>query len=39
MFGQRPRLLVNFYFPTVCSTKAPMREASAKCVDEYIASV
>ena len=39
MFGQRPRLPVNFYFPTVGSTEAPMREASAKHVDEYIASV
>ena len=28
MFGQRPRLLVNFYFPTVGSTEAPIREAS-----------
>ena len=39
MFGRRPRLLVNFYFPTIGSTEAPMREASAKCVDKYIASV
>ena len=39
MFGQRPRLLVNFYFLTGGSTEAPTREASAKCVDEYIASV
>ena len=39
MFGQRPRLLVDFYFPTIGSTKAPMREASTKHVDEYIASV
>ena len=39
MFRQRPRLPVNFYFPTIGSTEAPMREASAKCVDEYIASV
>ena len=39
MFRQRPRLPVDFYFPTVDSTKAPMREASAKHVDEYIASV
>ena len=29
MFGQQPRLLVNFIFPTVGSNKAPMREASA----------
>ena len=39
LFGQRPRFLVNFYFPTVGSSEAPMRETSAKCVDEYIASV
>ena len=39
MFGQSPRLLVNFYFPIVGSTEAPMREASTKHVDEYIASV
>ena len=38
MFGQRPRLPVDFYFPTIGGTKAPMKEASAKCVDEYIAS-
>ena len=34
-----PRLLVDFYCPTIGSTKAPTREASTKCVDEYIASV
>ena len=39
MFGQKPRLQVNLYFCTVGSTEAPMREASAKPVDEYIASV
>ena len=39
MFKQRPRLLVNFYFPLIGSTEAPMREASVKHVDEYIASV
>ena len=39
MFGQRPRLPVNFYFPTVGSTKATTREASTKHVDKYIASV
>ena len=38
MFGQWPRLLVNFYFSTIGSSEAPMREASAKHVDEYIAS-
>ena len=39
MFGWRPRLLVNFYFPTIGSNEAPMREASAKCVDKYVTSV
>ena len=39
MFRQRPRLPVNFYFPTFRSAEAPTREASAKCVDEYIATV
>ena len=39
MFGQWPRLLVNFVFPTVGSSEAPMREASIKHVDEYVASV
>ena len=39
MFGQRPRLPVNFYFPTFRSTEAPMREASIKHVDKNVASV
>ena len=39
MFGQRPKLWVNFYFPTIGSTKAPTREASPKHVDEYVVSV
>ena len=39
MFGWRPRLPVDFYFPTIGSTEAPTREASAKHVDEYVASV
>ena len=34
MFRQRPRLLVDFYFPTIGSTKAPIRKASVKHVDE-----
>ena len=38
MFEQ-PRLPVNFIFPTVGSNEAPTREASAKGVDMYIASV
>ena len=39
MFGQWPRLPVNFNFPTVGSNDAPMREASGKSVDMYVASV
>ena len=39
MFGRWPRLLVDFVFPTVGSNKAPMREASTRNVDTYIASV
>ena len=32
-------LPVNFFFPTVDRNKASMRQASAKHVDEYIASI
>ena len=39
MFGWWPRFLVNFVFPSIGSNEAPMREASAKHVDEYVASV
>ena len=39
MFGQRHRLPVNFVFPTIGSNEAPMREASTKNVDVYVASV
>ena len=39
MFGRWPRLLVNFVFPTVGSNEAPMREASTRNVDVYVASV
>ena len=39
MFGRRPRLLVDFVFPTIGSSEAPMREASIKHVDKYIASI
>ena len=39
MFGQWPRLPVNFVFPTIGSSKAPMREASTRKVDTYVASV
>ena len=38
-FRRRPRLPVDFFFPTVGSSKAPMREASTKWVDKYVASV
>ena len=39
MFGRQPRLPVDFVFPTVGSNEAPMRQASARSVDMYIASV
>ena len=39
MFRQRPRIPVDFYFPTIDSTEAPIREASTKHVDKYVASV
>ena len=39
MFGHRPRLPVDFYFPTSRSTEDPRRGASAKHVNEYIATV
>ena len=39
MFERWPRLPVNFIFPTVGSNEAPMREASARSVDVYVASV
>ena len=39
MFGWRPRLPVDFVFPTVGSNEAPMREASSRNVDVYVASV
>ena len=39
MFGQQPRLPVDFVFPTIGSNEAPMREASARNVDVYVASV
>ena len=39
MFGWRPRLPVDFYFPTLGSTEAPTREVSTKHVGEYIASI
>ena len=39
MIRCRPRLLVDFVFPTIGSNEAPTREASAKHVDVYIASI
>ena len=39
MFGQWPRLPVDFVLPTIGSNEAPMREASARKVDTYVASV
>ena len=39
MFGCRPRLSVNFYFPILRSAEVPKRGASAKGVDEYVATV
>ena len=39
MFRWQPRLPIHFAFPTIGSNKVPMREASIKHVDEYIASV
>ena len=39
MFGQQPGLPVDFIFPTVGSSEAPTREASARKVNTYIASV
>ena len=39
MFGQWPRLPVDFVFPTVGSNEAPTREASTRNVDVYITSV
>ena len=39
MFRQWPGLLVNFVFPTIGSNEAPVRKASTKHVDMYVASV
>ena len=39
IFGCRPRLPVNFFFPTVGSSEAPTGEVSAKCVDKYVDSI
>ena len=39
MFGCRPRLPVNIYFPTFRSAEAPRRGTSTKCVDKYVVTV
>ena len=39
MFRCRPRLLVDFYFPTFRRAEVPMRGASAKHVDKNMATV
>ena len=39
MFGCRPRLPVNFYFPTLKSAEGPRRGTSNKYVNKYIATV
>ena len=39
MFGHRPRLLVDVYFPTLRNAEVPKRGTSAKHVDEYVATV
>ena len=36
---KQPRLPVKFIFPTIGSNEAPMREASTRNVDVYVASV
>ena len=39
MFGCRPRLPVDFYFPTFRSAEVPKRGASARHVNKYMATV
>ena len=39
MFGCRPWIPVDFYFPTFRSSEAPIRGASAKYVDKYMVTV
>ena len=39
MFGWQPRFLVNFIFSTIGSNEAPTRQATARSVDVYVASV
>ena len=39
MFGCRPRLPADFYFPNFRSTEVPKRGTSSKHVDKYVATV
>ena len=39
MFGHRPRLPVDFYFPTLRNAEVPKCGAFTKHVDEYVATV
>ena len=39
MFGQWPRLPVDFVFHTIGSNEAPTRQTSTRSVDMYVASV
>ena len=39
MLGWGPRLPVEFIFPTIGSNEAPTRQASARSVDVYVASI
>ena len=39
MFGQQLGSRLTFVFPTIGSNEAPMREASTRNVDVYVASV
>ena len=39
MFGHRPRLPVDFYFPSLRSTEGPGRGTFTKNVIEYVATV
>ena len=39
MFGCRPWLQVDFYFPIFRSAEVAIRGTSTKCVDKYVATV
>ena len=39
MFGHRPRLPVDFHFPTLRNAEVPKRGVFTKHVDEYIATI